>query len=750
MIVAESLFLEMINNVSREFTGRVELLEGSTLLQIFTYDGALQSFTIERVGDTNKIFGYGICQKLTVKLRDKGRAINITKGQRLDVSFGVGADYLYTTPVFFVDEIKRDENTNALTITAYDAIYQAANYTVSDLNMPLPYSIYSFVLMAAAKLGMPFKLDGAMGSVFNTSYPQGANFSGSETLREALDDIAEATGTIYFMDKDWNLVFKKLDISGNPVLVIDKSKYFTFTEKTPYTLRKITHATELGDNVTVDSGIEGVHQYIRENAFLANRDDIHTLMEGLLANVNGLTMIQFDLKWRGHFGLEIGDRIAIQTKNNRLVYGYVLNDTITYNGGLVETTSYSYENKDSETDSNPATLGEALKNTFAKVDKVNNEITLLASETQKGLEEQREYTDEKAAEIKVTTDSITQSVSNLRTYTNNAISKKAAEIKVTTDAITQSVTDLKEYTDGAIEEKAAEIKVTTDAISQRVTQTNTSVDNVKTELESSIEQTASSIRSEITAQGETITSIQQDLDGISLTYNSANGTASITIGDVTVSNLVDGNYVDEAVAGVTITGYVTFNDLKNTGSTVINGSNITTGTISADRIDMTGAIAWGDLSSSCRNTIASYAGAPGADGSDAEVPDYIHSTYIDATTIYSPKIYGAELYAGTATDGYIKMTSNGMNFVSKTNGNLIGFGYYASYYDFPYIVLGQGVDSNLTDQGLIKKYENGIWIGDSDSIHSSSPSAYSIGIFIDFTNGKLYRYNGSGTRAELV
>lgn len=682
MIIVESLFQKMINNTSREFTGRVELLNKRSLLQTFTYNDALQSFYIERVGNNSKLFGYGICQKLSVKLRDANRTINITKGQQLDVSFGVGSDYLYTTPVFFVDEVVRDENTNGLTITAYDAIYQTANYTVTDLNMPLPYTILGFVTIAAAKLGMPLKLDGNVGDVFKVNYPQGANFSGKETLREALDDVAEATGTIYFMDKDWNLVFKRLDASGSPVLTIDKSKYFTFTEKTKYTLGKITHTTELEDNVTIDSGIDGVHQFIHENAFISNRNDTHTLMSNLMANVKGLSMSQFDLKWRGHFGLEIGDKIAMETKDGSLIYGYVLNDKITYNGGLVETTSYSYTSQDSETNSNPVTLGEALKNTYAKVDKVNNEITLLAS----------------------------------------------------------IVTEETEKT----EEKLSEFKITADEISQKVTRFETDINGVRSEFQSSLSLTENEFLTLITEQGEVVSSIQQNLNGINLTYNSNNGTASITIGDVTVSNLVDGNYVQDAVAGINLTGYVTFNDLKNTGSTVINGSNITTGTIDAERLNLSGAISWNDLSSSCKNTIASYAGA------DIEIPNYIHSTYIDSTIILSPKIYGAELYAGNASDGYIQMTSTGMNFVSGAGGNLVGIGYYGGKYNFPYIVFGQGVDDVGTDKGLIKKFENGLWIGDSDSINDNNPSAYGVGIFIDFTNGKLYRYNGSGTRAELV
>ena len=263
------------------------------------------------------------------------------------------------------------------------------------------------------------------------------------------------------------------------------------------------------------------------------------------------------------------------------------------------------------------------------------------------------------------------------------------------------------------------------------------VDGEIASVNSTITQTANSLSSTITSQGQTITQIQQDLNGISLTYNSQNGTASITIGDVTVTNLVDGQYVSQVVAGIDLTGYVTFSALSTSGQTTINGDNITTGTINANRLNLTGSIAWGDLTSSCQSTIAAYAGSG--------VPSYIKSTYIDSTTIKSPTIYGAEIYAGTSADGYISMTSNGMNFISSVGGSLIGMGYYPGNYPYPYITLGQGIDGYGTDKGMIKKYSNGIWIGDSDGISDTS-EGQGTGIFINFTTGVIYKYiNGTAT-----
>lgn len=85
----------------------------------------------------------------------------------------------------------------------------------------------------------------------------------------------------------------------------------------------------------------------------------------------------------------------------------------------------------------------------------------------------------------------------------------------------------------------------------------------------------------------------------------------------------------------------------------INASNITTGTMSADRINLTGAITWDDLSDDARGEISSQ-----ISGSAVSLPSYIKSTYIDSTRVESPTIIGGEFYA-VNEDSYLKMVSDG-------------------------------------------------------------------------------------------
>jgi hypothetical protein len=384
MLIANPCYQEMIDSPARSIKARVELLEGSTLLNTFSHGDSLKTFSVERAGDTSKLFGYGICQKLKVELLDKERKISIAKGQRLEIAVGVGCEYIYPCPVFFVDEITRDENTNALTVIAYDALNEASKHAVREIDVyGKSYTVTTFAASCATLLGMPIKYEQMGDDCFCLDYPEGANFTGNETIRQALDAVAEATQTIYFMNNEWELVFKRLDVQGLPALTIDKSKYFTLKSKTDIRLAGIVHTTELGDNTKAeDITINGVIQYIRDNPFWNLRDDVSDLVAEAWAAIKGLSINQFECSWRGNFLLEIGDKIAMITKDNEIVYSYLLNDVMNYNGGFNATSQWNYTESSSEKATGaPATIGEKMKQTSAKVDQVNKRIDLVVEDT---------------------------------------------------------------------------------------------------------------------------------------------------------------------------------------------------------------------------------------------------------------------------------------------------------------------------------------------------------------------------------
>ena len=143
--------------------------------------------------------------------------------------------------------------------------------------------------------------------------------------------------------------------------------------------------------------------------------------------------------------LEIGDKISLTTKDDTVIHSYVLHDTITYNGGLVESTKWEYSSNNGESYDNPSTIGESIKQTYARVDKVNKQIDLVVSDVKE--------TSEQVSSIKLTTDSVSASVSNMNKEVENLkqqVSAKmtAEDVKILIESNTQDSVSTVQTTTG--------------------------------------------------------------------------------------------------------------------------------------------------------------------------------------------------------------------------------------------------------------------------------------------------------------
>lgn len=435
MLNAEQCFWDSISAPVRKIRARAELYNGSALINTFRNTDSMQSISIERVGEESKFFGFGICQKLNLKLRDINRELDISTANSLDIAFGAGCDYIYAFPLFNVTEVHRNENTNELSITAYDALDKASAHTVAEVGLVnSTYSIYTFAEACAAFLGLTMKLENVPEAdyLFNLVYEGGANFDGTESIREALNAIAEATQTIYYINNNWQLVFKRLDIEGGAVASLTKANYFTLDSKTNRRLATIAHVTELGDNVSISTAASGSAQYVRNNPFWDLREDISSILEAALANVGGLLINQFSAEWRGNYLVEIGDKVAITTKDGAIVYSYLLNDSLNYDGGLSQETEWSFEDAENESESNASNLGDALKQTFARVDKANKEIALVVSDTAAN--------NEAISSLQMDTNSISASVQSMEEATTNALQNVTSDIATLTNKVDAAIT----------------------------------------------------------------------------------------------------------------------------------------------------------------------------------------------------------------------------------------------------------------------------------------------------------------------
>lgn len=145
---------------------------------------------------------------------------------------------------------------------------------------------------------------------------------------------------------------------------------------------------------------------------------------------------------------------------------------------------------------------------------------------------------------------------------------------------------------------------------------------------------------------EILLQVENELEGLSSSF-------SVQLDNITGRvNGLDGEFAELSLTldGLTVT--------DSTGKTVINGSMIQTsnlyvnaanisGTLTANQINLTGAITWGDLDDSVQNDIndaISTAEDAYQLASGIELPGYIKDTYIDSARIESPTIIAGEFY----------------------------------------------------------------------------------------------------------
>lgn len=443
--------------------------------EVFNHDGDLISFTVDRIGES-KFFGFGVSQKANIRIRDIERKYSFETGAAINLKL----DNKVTMPIFYVTETHRDENTNELSITAYDALYSRQPHTVNEVGKANNY-IGEFAIACGNLLGLDVVIPEL--ECFNAYYENGANFEGTETIREALNAVAEATQTIYFVNHENKLEFKRLDITGDPVFTISKDLYISLDSKTNRRLSAICSVTDLGDNVEARLDISGTTQYVRNNPFWDLNDNIGTLLDSALEAVGGLTINQFYCDWRGNYYLEIGDKIALVTKDNETVISYFLNDTITYDGALSQSTQWEYADAE-ETASNPSSLGEMLKQTYARVDKANKEVIIVAKRV--------DANEESIATINLNTDSISTSVGNL---------DKKIDDKI--DGVNDNITELSRRVNATMTDEEVKLEIET-AIANGVDKVTTATGFTFNDTGLTVSKSDSEIKTTITEDGMSV------------------------------------------------------------------------------------------------------------------------------------------------------------------------------------------------------------------------------------------------------
>ena len=408
MLTTNTELIAAYKEILRELDGGVDIYDGSTVASSILSADNLISIKIERTSPSGKFFGFAVTQKMTIEVIGK---LTLAKDTKLHPYIKIQNTTAANLPFFYVKTVEVDETANKTTITAYDIIEKADHILIKDIleNITYPLTINSFANTVLS----------AFGAVDNNTFmmsfniQEQPNFAGTETLRDVLVSIAEATGTICYCSSGDSVVFRTLLKQINDTL--DGEQYFNFASQDLVTLEAIATANALGDNIYVGL-TDGWTQVIWDNPFLMLREDITTILEQIGELVIGLSTNPFELKGRGNPFYEIGDRLAITTIKNEVKNVYYFNDTLEYKGGLKSMSEW-IDSEQENLNAAPSSLGVILNQTFAKVDKVNGQIELVVNKTEI-LEEDLSETQETISSLQMTSDSITNQVQRIQTTTN--------------------------------------------------------------------------------------------------------------------------------------------------------------------------------------------------------------------------------------------------------------------------------------------------------------------------------------------
>lgn len=517
---------------------------------------------------------YGACEASMVKfrisnvfqsLKDKELTITEILNDNADNPFLFGK-YKVVSDVPTADRNYRD-------ITAYDKMYDIINADVSDwYNALLPDADRTTTVKAMRDSFMShFGIEQEEIELINDSMIvkktiQPTTLSGKDVIT-AICEINGCFGHIGRNGK-FQYITLKNHIQGvypdndlypaddlypvEPVATrIDKSLYIScdYEDYLSHKIDRLIIRQAENDIGVTYPDVEAGNTYIVQDNFLVygkSSEELNVIASNLYSIISDTIYRPFNAKIVGNPCIEVGDAVRLNTKYE-IVESYVLNRTLT---GI-----------------------QALRDAF----------TANGSEY---FSENVNSTESKIIQLKGKTNVLERSIEETKSTITNVEQKLQSEITQTAESITSTISkatskyDTTGHTIDLYGYGSPTINAEDNINKHYLDQSTGILYTVRSHGGGSYFWDVYSVLPLIT---DNLSSrIEQTVSGISLKINNGEKTAGIVI---TLEN-EDGT-TSEVTGTIEMTGTVTFSDLSGTGTTIINGSNIKTGTIDASQVNVT-------------------------------------------------------------------------------------------------------------------------------------------------------------------
>lgn len=491
------------------------------------------------------------------------------------------ADYAYKGTYYIKDISKRG---NKATLTAYDCISlldEVADAWVSTLSYPI--TLTRMINSMGNKVGLSIS---SIASLNRASYTVYNNFMTSNiTYRQILQYIAQILNVNFIADLSQtnNITYKAYT---STTVVIDNSKYIKLT-MSDYEIEPIdkVQIQSTFDDIGYVAGT-GTNAYIvTENPLFftsEKQSTITTIASQLLGELKTIKYTPMKFSTYKDFGINCGDIITVNGKTC-----YVMKKSIKSSGCEFECIGNKRrDTQKTEVNSAITALNNKTNELIRTVDETKSTLKEVKGSMKTIEDEQGNITEQIAtlttnvSEVQQTANGLTSTVSSVQTTLNNldgeveTLKTKQSTIEQNVNSITTKVESVEETANGA-KTAASEAQQTANSFSTKITAVENTANGAATTA-SEAKQTADSFSTRITTAEGNISSISQTASKIDWVIKSGTSSSNFTITD---------RMATLAAEKIDLSGYVTINSLKSGGTTTIDGSRITTGTISADRID---------------------------------------------------------------------------------------------------------------------------------------------------------------------
>ena len=554
-----------------------------TLLDANLYGGV----TFQQEVNTGNDFAYGVIAsasiKFTIDNEDSAAATYMDQSFDWYCEMSGETDYAYKG-TYIVKDISK--NGKKATLTAYDCICKldaVADAWVSGLTYPI--TLTSMVNSMGNKLGLSIS---ALTADYRGSYKVYNNFmTRNITYRQILEYIAQIANVNFMADTSGqkDIIYKRYTETAT---TINNSKYVKLTVS--------DYTTEPIDKVQIQSTFDDIGYVVGtgDNAYVITENPlfftnekqstITSIASSLLAELKTITYTPMKFSTLKDFDINCGDIIKV---NN--IPCYIMKKSIKPSGCEFECVGNKRrETQKTEVNSAITALNNRTNELVRTVDETKSTLTEVKGSMKTIEDEQGNITEQMAtlttnvSEVKQTAQGLTSKVSSVETTLNNldgevtTLKTAQSTIEQKVGSITTKVEEVENTANGA-SQTASEARQTANSFSTKITQIENTANGAQ-RTASEANQTANSFSTRITtAEGNASTALQQS-NKIAWVVKSGTDSSNFQLTDRTIS-LVSSN--------IDLTGYVTINSLKAGGTTTIDGGRITTGTISADRIDLT-------------------------------------------------------------------------------------------------------------------------------------------------------------------